>query len=455
MRHLAPLPGPAGPEFLDYGYFKMSFADTLSDRERRRARLYAYASTLSGCISEVMFDSTAIIILFFTMLKASAMATMFSSSLSGLTALFLMIPGAVIVDRIGLKPAVKYACSAGFVGFLLIVAAPWLGETLAVPAALLGTVIFCAQRSLYSSAWYPLLDGFLRLDERGRFFAVMRTGYMIFTGTLFFLVGLLLGDEPPMWLMQLVIGIAGAALLIRWYCISKFPEDPEAVTGRYDFRGALRTSIRNAPLTGFSTYLCLLSVAYTSLLPLALIYLRKGIGADPGTVQLLSTVGIGGSVCGYFVYGVITGRVKLKWLEAVVHVTFIVLALLLFWLDRNTPGFFWYVGAILFVLAVANSWVMCNNSMEYLALARPGNKTMALAFCQTYLNLGTAIGRLGCSALLGCALLSPVWTWGGRDVCVYQSLFLLIAAVAAFALVMVPILPSFAPRHEDYYQSAD
>ena len=89
--------------------------------------------------------------------------------------------------------------------------------------------------------------------------------------------------------------------------------------------------------------------------------------------------------------------------------------------------------------------------MEYLALARPGNKTMAISFCSTYSNLGAAIGRTGSSLLLGGVLLAPEWTCAGRTISVYQSIFLISGLIAVLALAMIPILPSFVPEHEDYY----
>ena len=213
----------------------MSYADTLPDNVRQRARLFATGSAVAGCISEVMLDHSAIVILLFTMMHASPMATMFSSSLGGIMSVLLMIPSAYIVDKIGLKFSVKCACYMGCAGFLLIALAPFFGS-LAVPAALFGTFIYSSQRSLYGSAWYPLLDNFLKTDERGKFFSVMRTCYMMFNGISFFLIGLLLDKNPSILILQITVGVAGFSLLLRWFYIKQFPEDPDSQTGTYRFR---------------------------------------------------------------------------------------------------------------------------------------------------------------------------------------------------------------------------
>jgi MFS family permease len=77
---------------------------------------------------------------------------------------------------------------------------------------------------------------------------------------------------------------------------------------------------------------------------------------------------------------------------------------------------------------------------------------MAISFCSTYSNLGAAIGRTGSSLLLGGVLLAPQWTFAGRTVSVYQSIFLISGLIAILALALIPILPSFVPEHEDYYK---
>lgn len=428
----------------------MSYADTLPDNVRRRARFFATGAAVAGCISEVILDYSAVIILLFTMLNASPMATMFSSSLTMVMTVFLMIPNAGLVDKIGLKTAVKWACYVGCAGFLLVAAAPFFGR-FAIPAALTGIFLYCAQRAVYGSAWYPMLDDFLRPDERGKFFSVMRTCYMSFNGILLFMTGLLLEKTPSITILQIVIAFAGIGVLIRWYCIRQFPLDPDQKNGSYNLKQALHTSIRNAPLTGFSVYLCILTMASSALLPLTLIYLRKYVQMEPGKVQLLSTIGIGGSIFGYFLYGKVTRVIKLKYLELAVHLLFLALAVVLFFLNHKMPGFDYIIAVIILLNALGSAWLLCNNSVEYLALARPGNKVMAISFCQTYSGIGGAAGRVGSSVLLGSSMLASEWNFFGQTVSIYHSLFLISALIAFMALVLLPVLPSFVPEHENYY----
>lgn len=429
----------------------LTFADTLSDKERKRARLYAYFSAYTGCISEVMIDSSAIIIIYLTMLQCSDMLVMLSTSFSGIGSMLFLIPFAALVTRIGMKKSVGIACSIGCCGFLAMAAAPFFGEYQKF-VAITGCIVFCAQRSLYTATWYPLLDAFLRKDERGSFFGTMRYTYMIIMGVLFYLIGKLMGAKPSMLLMQSIVAVTGLLLLGRWYCIAHFPDNTMERTAKLNIVKALGISLRNGPLVNFAVYICLLSIAYTSLVPLTLVYLKSYVQLPPGTVQVFSTVGIAGSISGFFCYGWLLKKLKIKRLEFFVHITFAIASLLLFFLNKTMPGFLWITGAIYFMASYAASTFMCNNSTELMALAKPGNKPMAMAFQQTYQNIGVSIGRSGTALILGANLLAPEWKFLSWNICHYQTLFLIYGVIATVLLILIPILPAVVPKHHDYYE---
>ena len=123
----------------------------------------------------------------------------------------------------------------------------------------------------------------------------------------------------------------------------------------------------------------------------------------------------------------------------------------LFWLNKDVKGFIWITGVIYFLSSYAASTFMCNNSTELLALARPGNKPMAMAFQQTYQNIGVSIGRTGTALIMGANLLAPTWNFKGLTISSYQTLFLLYAVIAAVILIQLPTLPAIVPKHKDYY----
>ncbi len=429
----------------------IDFAETLTAQERKRGRILAYFACYFGCISEVMLDSSAIIILYIAMLGGSDTVVMLSTGFSGVLNMLLMIPAAAIIGYIGMRRAVTIACITGCGGFLLMSAAPFFGEYRQW-AVLLGCLIYCTQRSLYGASWYPMLDAFLRPQDRGSFFGTMRYSYMILSGLLFFGAGKLMGKNPPLYLMQIIIGITGLLILGRLYCMLKFPANPREAKPKLKMKYALGISIRNGPLVSYSVYVCMLSLAYTSLVPLTLLYLKSYVQLPPGTVQIFSTVGIAGSIIGFFCYGFLQKKIKLKRLELAVHCIFGASAMILALVNCNVPFFICIISLIYFMISFATSTFLCNNSIELLALARPGNKTMAMAFQQTYTNVGVSIGRTGTALILGSNLLAPSWQLHGVTISNYQTLFLLYGVIALVLLILFPTLPSIVPKHHDYYK---
>ena len=427
-----------------------AFAETLSAKERRRSRIHAYFACYTGCISEVMLDSSAIIIVYLSLLGTSDMLVMLSTSFSGILGMLLLIPYASLISHIGLKKASTIACIIGCCGFLIMSIAPFFGHLQQI-LAIGGCLIYCAQRSLYGAAWYPMLDTFLRPQDRGSFFGTMRYSYMIVSGTLFYFIGKLMGKEPSIALLQTIIGIAGLLVLGRMYCLLQFPDNTLERTAKLNIRKSLGISIRNGPLVTYSVYVCLISIAYTSLVPLTLLYLKNYVNLPAGQVQIFSTIGIAGSITGFFFYGYLFKKLKIKKLELIVHFIFLFTALALFLLNKEVKGFIWITGIIYFLSSYAASTFMCNNSTELLALARPGNKPMAMAFQQTYQNIGVSIGRTGTALIMGANLLAPTWTFKGLTISSYQTLFLLYAVIAAVILILLPTLPAIVPKHKDYY----
>ena len=255
---------------------------------------------------------------------------------------------------------------------------------------MLGCLLYCIQRPIYGTAWYPLLDNFLRPIDRGHFFGVLRFTYMLAIGIPFFIVGLFMDKNASMLLMQIIIAASGIMLLGRWLFVDLFPIDPNAQLESPDIKKALNISLRNRPLTGYAVYICFFCIAYTPIYPLILAYLKECIQLTDGQIQLCSSVWIGGQIIPFLLYGYMLQKTSLRFLEIAVHLVVFLVALTLFLLPADSTGFFWIAMLLILLLSSAQSCYMCNNSAEIMALAKPGNKNMATAFLQTYSSIGTA-----------------------------------------------------------------
>lgn len=100
-------------------------AEKLSCRDRRKFRLYAYASTWFGCFADIMPESTAVIILYLAMLGASNTTIMLSTGISGIVSMFLLIPASCLVDKLGPRKVVNISCILTCVSYLGMSAAPF------------------------------------------------------------------------------------------------------------------------------------------------------------------------------------------------------------------------------------------------------------------------------------------------------------------------------------------
>lgn len=429
----------------------ISHADTLPDTVRRRFRIFAYASTWFGCFADVMLESSAIIILYFAMLGTSNTLTMLSTGLSGIVSMFLLIPASGFVDKLGPKKVVGISCYLACASYLLMAFAPFFGKAAAQYIVLAGCFAFCVSKPLWTAAWYPILGDILRPSERGDFFGFMRFSYYILTGGIFCLIGIFMGAKPPVWFLQLVIGVTGILALGRIFFISKIRLG-EHELGKYDLKKAFSTSVRNAPLVGLSVYVGFLSLAFAAILPLSLIYLKNGLRYGDNLVQILSSVGIGGSIFGFFFYGKLVRKIGIRNLQFGIHAAYIFIPLCLFFCGENIPCLVVPIGFLLFAGNFAFACFGCAMSQEILALARPGNITMASAFTQTYQMIGTACGRTVASLLLGNGVLATTWKYWNFSCSKFQTIFLFCSGLALFCLILLFCLPSVVPKHDDYYQ---
>ena len=292
-------------------------------------------------------------------------------------------------------------------------------------------------------------DRHVVVDDDG--FDIAELLYGAFDFLIFFVAGLLMGTKPPVWLMQLFIAAAGLCILGRKFYIDKFPIDAQSAPP-YDLKKALSTSIKNGPLIGFSVYVCCLTAANCSIIPLTFIYLKKQFGLGDNIVQIISAISIGGTICGYMVFGKLLKIISMKRLQIAIHIAYIIIPLLLFFCGEHLKGYVYIITVLLFVGNFFCACFFCAYSTEMLALAHPRNKTMAAGFCQTYYYIGMAGGRLSTAIILGSGILMPVWSRWNISFCKFQSLFLIYSGLAFFFLVLLFCIPSIVPTHEDYYE---
>ncbi|MFA6931055.1 MAG: MFS transporter, partial [Lentisphaeria bacterium] len=249
------------------------------------------------------------------------------------------------------------------------------------------------------------------------------------------------------------IALTAVTTLGRSYYIEKIPIDPEKKrASHYSLRKALAVTIRNGPLTGFSVYICFVTLGYAALVPLIFIYLKSHLGVPHSTVITISGLVMSGTICGYLVAGRLQRILGTKWLQVACHLTFAGICFACCFCGKENPHAVIELTLLLILHGFAMACFSVCFSSEVLALARPGNQTMAAAFCNTYSQAGLAVSRMGTSLILGSCLLAETWQLGDRFFSRFQSLFLIYGLGLCFCLLLLVLIPAVVPKHDDYYE---
>lgn len=431
----------------------MGMAETFSLQERKKFSRVAICSTWFGCVSEQVINSNSLIIIYLVALGGNASFSMFSTSMGAITAMLTMIPISVLVSKIGLRKSYSLACISDCLAFLLMAAAPFIAGAYAKYVVIFGCMLFSLMSIFYSVAWFPMLDNFLQPQDRGGFFGKMRFSYMLFNTVLIFCFGKLLGEDPPLWMMQLIIVFAGLMMLGRKVCMDKMPvdENNSKKESGLNLKQAFGISISNAPLVGFSFYMCVCNIAIMPLLPLSILYMKTVLDFGASTIMIITSLYLGGQIVGYALLGKAMHAWGTRKFQFITHTVFVLIMIGYCMIAPDNQHAHIWLGVLSFANGLAWSFLYCLSSTENLALARPGNKVMAVAFCNTFLHIGTTCGRIGSTLIMAAGILMPQWECFGVTLSSYNFLFMVSLVIFVFCYLLLLLCPSVVPKHHDYY----
>ncbi len=426
------------------------FYDTLPDSDRKKYSRYAICAACFNCFGDLLQDSSAVLILFYLAIGAGNGLTMFQTAVYGIASMLLQIPMSGYGAKTGAKQCIRKSAYIAFVSYILMVLAPCFGG-FGKYWALLCFTGYCIARVLWTTGWFPLLTFILKPEERPGFIGTMRFCYSLVIGVVFFLVGIFMKNNTPLWVLQIIILCTGFLTFMRWFCIRKIPAPEKPETVHFELVKGIRESLRNAPLVMYSVYACFVILTAAAISPLVILYAKQYLQLPDGQVQILSTVTLAGNVVGYIFFSRVRKHLGSATLQICCHLFFILIPMTLALTGKHVPQVAWIVGVQLFMCNLVWAFFYAGFSTEMLALAKPGNATISTGICQTYQMLGTAGGRTFVSLMLGANILSAHWNYHGIDISSFQSLFIILAGIALFSLILIPCMPCLIPKHEDYY----
>lgn len=416
----------------------------------RSAERLAVFSSCCGFPGEVVLTDSAVVILFAGMLGAGDMLSLLTTSFLPFFNGLCMIPMAYLVMRFGHRAFILRVLVFASAMYFLAASAPWFGR--AGIAVLTGSIIlFALGVTGFVSGWYPMLDTFLTRESRTQFFSRMRFCHQLASVVFLLVSGMLLGAEPPVWKLQLILFAAALLFCGRGICIARIPEFPARLPERTGFREGLLTAVGNKGLTGFTLYLFMLNISTFGTVPLTILYLKKGLNIPDNIVVFLSAASLTGMLFGYLGIGWVVKTLGLRRTFPVFHLFYFLLSCPLWFIRDGGVVALCVTGGILtaYSFLLAGSSILA--SAEMMELATPGNKVMAMAFSGTFSYGATGLARAVPSLLLGSGMLSAGWNFAGWSVSRWQSLFLLISCAILFSALFLILVPAVFPRGEYQY----
>ncbi len=428
----------------------MTFAEQIPQRKRRTIQAWSVVANCLGALSEVMLDSSVLLISYIALLGGGESLNMLVAGATGFLALFLQIPSGMLAKRIGLKNTMYLSCTIGCVASLAMAGAGFVGsgsQYLVVGLCF----VYCISRCLFSASWYPIVDAFVSPSERGHYFGILRFIYTIFTGGIFFVVGLILGEKPPVWTLQLLIAVCAILQFARAVFVY-FVDLPSNESNDVKVFECLCRAAKNKRLAGFSVYLFFMAIIAFLILPLTYVYLKQTLGYGVNEVQTVATIGMLGSICGYLMFGTLLKKLGIQKVILLIHVAYIFIPFALFFCGAQTPNLLWIVGAIVFVSGMTFASFFCMTSAEMYSCAPVENKVMSITFCQTLLLCGRMLGSWLSSLLIASGILMASWKMGDVEFSSIQTIFALACGLSILFLPMLILVPAISPSSEyDYY----
>lgn len=403
----------------------------LSENTRRRAGRLATLSSCCGVTGETTLTDSAVIILFAAALNAGDTLTLISTSMLPFFNGLFILPAALLATRIGHRRMILSACAAGFFAYLAAVAAPFAGR--GAVAMLIGAILlFTLTTPGFIACWNPLLDFFLRPEERVGFLGRMRFLHQLCAICFLAIAGWFIGRTPSVARLQVVL-LAGAVIYAgRGISIARIHGFGETHTAsETHLSSGLSAAVHDRSLNIFSAYQFVLNLMLYGGIPVAALYMKNALKVPGNLVVHVTNAGLVGMLAGYLAANALKSRVSSRTMFILLHFVAIVINILLATVCDNTPVALCCLAALLAVLGatVAASSVYC--AAETMRLAPEGNKIVAMAWSCAFFYCGSGCSRLFSSFLLKSGLFCGI---GGEALTPYQLLFL------AYGILLIPAL---------------
>ena len=373
---------------------------SLDAKAKRYAGNLATVSSCCGVTGETVLADSAVIMIFAAALGASDMLSLISTSMLPFFNGLFILPGAFLAVKAGQRRMLLTACGAGTGAYLLACCAPFFGKY--AVAALLGSILlFTLCTPGFIACWNPLLDSFLTAEERVPYLGKMRFLHQASAITFLFLTGLLIGKDPSVPQLQIVLLLGAVVFSGRLFAIMLIPTfHNNKQNNTPTWKNSLRSVLTDKDLTLFGIYQFILNLMLYATIPVAILYMKNHLRLSGNMVILISNAGLVGMLCGYLLANRLKSKISMRQAFIGLHIIAIGFNFALCFI-RSTALIemcifailLWGIGAV-----IAASSVYC--SAETMNLAAPDHKVVTMAWSCAFFYCGCGCSRLFSSFLL-------------------------------------------------------
>ena len=363
-----------------------------------------------GQIAALAF-ANGVLFNYFDYLECSDSAIILLLTLPNLVGMFLMLPLAYYADTYGKKTLGQFGNALQVIGFFILLSAVWLKE-MELLILFSGVIVFALGAALFNSSWFALLDPLMKVEERGHFFAVMRTWWksagIIFT----FLAQYLLGVEGDKILIQILILIIICAI-IRMYFYQQIPEleKPDKDKRKaVNFFSEISQLFKDKKFVRFSAYRFMFPLLTGCVALLFNLYEKNFMGFSPSEIVMMGNLMFIGSLCGFHLGAKLNARYEESQIF-LAAASLLTLCGILFPLHAYLPvSGLVYASVITFVYGCVSASFGIAYTSRMLSLLSPDRKSLASAFFLGLSQLG-----ISCSGLFAALIVKRDWNFSLQE----------------------------------------
>lgn len=389
----------------------------------------AIASSCCGFTGEAVLTDSAVVMLFAGMIGAGEALKLLTTAVFPFLSGLLMLPMAYIAMRSTCRRLTVGATILAAAAYFACAFTPFFGAY-KVQALLIVLILFAVSLSGFVAGWFPLLDTFLLPERRTYFIGKMRFMHQLSAVIFLLITGWVLGKNPSLGSLQVIILIAGIIFVGRAIFIWLLPPYKEEKTISISWKDGINTAWHNKPLRNGAFYLGALNLSAYGITPLWIIYLQQN-GQSGNSLVYISAAALSGMMLGYLS----VGKLKIQnhyHVLGMLHKAILVLLIILLFLPAKGISAAISTGAVLLCLNYCIALISVCATALMLKVATPGNKTMAMALFGAIGNTG-----MGASRVLGAMLINPLLIQKCEKYC-YFSIFqsTLLVLIVFLAILM-------------------